>query len=112
MKALDQMTDSDIQDYYGELTALSLKARFYDRYPDEIYAPYCPVEAVHNEWANLGEAGTKAQIDILTAIGRLDWGEAEWLEYRKTQSIALTKRAAVIARIKREAAARTASLAK
>lgn len=94
---------------YGELTAIILKARFYAKYPDGVeggidgYGRKATdrlnfydaiestgdniVDAVWGEWADMGSKATKAQLEILCALERRHWAEADWDLYREQQRI-------------------------
>ena len=119
---------------HGNLTAIILKARFYAKYPDGVewgadshgYRAtdrldfYEAIEStgdnivdkVWDEWADMGSVALNAQVEILCALERYHWTDEDWDKYRQTQKIGQERQAATKARMKIEAAERTARLAK
>ena len=123
---------------YSDLTVMIMKARFYAAHPNGFMftADNCDgfdhliglqldfeaaieatsgtmIEAVHNEWAAMPfDDFHHAQRAILSASERLSWTETDWDKYRQAQKIRQEWQLAAKARMKIEAAERTARLAK
>ena len=116
------------------LTLTILKARFYAKYPDGVewgtddYGYKATdrlsfeeiteamgdtiVDKVWGEWADMGSVAFNAQMEILCALEQQHWADDDWAKYRQAQKIGQARQAATKARMKIEAAERTARLAK